>query len=279
MSDFRKPIRRPRKDSVSRAIQSARDAVQQKYVYQESEAPEAPEEEEDTAMEETGASSMDRIASAMEQMLAMQQQQSALIAALQKDAASRHVREETRPKARQEVRQRFRNEPEGVKDRKGNVIFRRSFESVDPMDLPQEFLDALKADDYTVEWKSEYALNMRRVTYISKLQANGGWEPVLNERIPGRYPGEPEEPIRHEGMILMERPAALSRQARREDYEKSRDQINMRQRNWGVSSKREDYFDPHTAEAEKHTILRKTLEQADSSWAPELQVSSGDDFM
>lgn len=222
---------------------------------------------------------LDKLAEAVQQMAAMQKQQVEMMLLMQKQIAQVAVRPEIRPESRVEARTRVKErEPEGVRDRDGNILVRRSFESIDPMELPPEFVAAVQAENYSLEWKSEYIYNQQQTTYLSKLMNNGKWSPVLNSRIPGRYPGEPDEPIRHEGMMLMERPVGLTQQARAEEFSKARDQVNMRQRNWGVSSKKPDYFDAHTAEAEKHTILRKTLETSNPAWQPDLQIASDEDL-
>ena len=215
----------------------------------------------------------------VEHLVQVQAQQAEMLRLMQHSFLQRTERAEARDVARSDMRAQARpREPEGVKDRDGNVLVRRSFESMDPFELPYEFIAEAQAENYTLEWKSEYVYNQQRSSYIAKLMDNGKWKPVLNSRLPGRYPGDPDEPIRHDGMLLMERPAGLTQQARREDLIKAHEQVTMRQRNWGVSSKRPDYFDPHTAEAEKFTLLRKTLEVADSAWQPELQIALDSDL-
>lgn len=240
-----------------------------------------PEEDEPMATSKPadGGHSIDKLADAVEKMAAAQAQQAEFMLLMQKQLAQQSVRHEARPEERVSTRHMMRErEPEGVKDRDGNILVRRSFESLDPFELPAEFVASVKAENYSIEWKSEFVYNQQQTTYLSKLMTNGHWAPVLNNRLPGRYPGEPDEPIRHDGLILMERPAGLTAQARREDQMKARDQVNIQHKNWGVSSRRRDYFDPSTPEAEKHTLLRKTLEVADASWQPELQIASDGDL-
>lgn len=216
---------------------------------------------------------------AVDRIARVEAQQAEILLLMRQALSQQSERPEARAPGRSDTRAQARpRAPEGVKDRDGNVLVRRSFESMDPFELPFEFVAAVQAENYTLEWKAEYVYNQERSSYIAKLRDNGKWKPVLNSRLPGRYPGGPDEAIRHDGMILMERPAGLTQQARREDAVKAYDQVNMRQRNWGVSSKRPDYFDPHTAEAEKHTLLRKTLEVADSAWQPELQIALDSDL-
>ena len=177
-------------------------------------------------------------------------------------------REDLRPKTRVE---------EGIKDRHGNILTRRSNIGHNPFELPEEFIEAIHAENYSIEWKTELVHNQHRSTYVAALMDNH-WTPVLNERLPGRYPGEPNEPIRHDGLMLMERPMGLTIQARREDDRAAREQVYARKRDWGVDSKRRDLFDPSTPDARAHTLLRSTSEQAPASWSPELTVAAGDEF-
>jgi len=223
--------------------------------------------------------SIDKLAKAMESLAAAQAKQSEALMAMQRQIAAQAARPEARAKTREETRGRDRSADfEGVADRDGNILVRRSFESMDPFELPAEFLEEVRAEGYSLEWKSEFVYNQQQTTYLSKLMSNGHWRPVLNSRLPGRYPGEPDEAVRHEGMILMERPLGLTLQARREDERGARDQLMMRQNNWGVNSKNPQYFDPHTAEAEKHTLLRRTIEPTEAAWRPELQIAADTDL-
>lgn len=250
------------------------DAMDDKFA-----APEPEKEPMATVKPAAEGAAIDKLAEAVEKMAAAQAQQAEFMLLLQKQMAQQAVRVEVRTEERVSTRHRMReSEPEGVKDRDGNILVRRSFESLDPFELPAEFVAAVKAENYSLEWKSEFIYNQQQTTYLSKLMTNGHWTPVLNSRLPGRYPGDPDEPIRHEGLMLMERPLGLTAQARREDQMKARDQVNIQHKNWGVNSKRRDYFDPSTPEAEKHTLLRKTLEVADAAWQPELQIASDADL-
>jgi hypothetical protein len=163
--------------------------------------------------------------------------------------------------------------------RDGEVVTRRAqFASSDPFELPPEFVEATLAEGYTLEWKTRLVYNEERGVYISRLQRDGGWRPVKNSRLLGVFSGEEEEAVQHDGMILMERRVELTNAARREEQISAREQLLMRQRNWGVDSKREDYFDPNTQEAQKHTLLRAQRERADPSWAPSHTIAGGDEF-
>lgn len=211
-------------------------------------------------------------------MAESQKQMADQIAALGKQVAEdrREVRAEAARPKRAQVRETGITTATG---RDGEVLMRRAqFAASDPFDLPPDFIAATLAENYSLEWKTESVYNEQRGVYISRLQRDGGWRPVQNKRLPGVFAGEEEEPVRHDGMILMERPLSLTMAARREEQISAREQLLMRQRNWGVDSKREDYFDPHHPESEKHTLLRAMREQADPSWAPMHTIASGDEF-
>lgn len=239
-------------------------------------APEALEVNEANEVNEVNpVTASPDLASVLQHIAAAQAQQATVMLELQSRLARQEARITTRADARPEGRTAVRPaEPQGVLDRDGNILVRRSFDSIDPFELPSEFLEAVAAEGYSVEWKGYSVFNQVQTTYMASLQANGHWRPVLNERLPGRYPGEPHEPICHGGLMLMERPAALTEQARREDNLRAANQVNMQHKNWGVNSKRRDYFDPDAPNAARFTLLRKTFEASDDAWRPELTVAS-----
>jgi hypothetical protein len=219
-----------------------------------------------------------QMAQFMTMMSASHKEMSSQIAALgrQVDENRKEVRAEaTRPK-RPQARESGVTTATG---RDGEVLTRRAqFASNDPFELPADFVAATLAENYSLEWKTEYVYNEQRGVYISRLQRDGGWRPVQSKRLPGVFSGDDEEPVRHDGMILMERPLDLTMAARREEQISAREQLLMRQRNWGVDSKREDYFDVNHPQAQKDTLLRAVREVADPSWAPTHTIASGDDL-
>jgi hypothetical protein len=234
-----------------------------------------PESSEESSATEALALQM---AQFMTMMSASHKEMSSQIAALGKQVAEdrREVRTEAARPKRTQARETGITTATG---RDGEVLTRRAqFAASDPFDLPPDFIAATLAENYSLEWKTEYVYNEQRGVYISRLQRDGGWRPVQNKRLPGVFAGEEEEPVRHDGMILMERPLDLTIAARREEQISAREQLLMRQRNWGVDSKREDYFDPNTQEAQKHTLLRAMREVADPSWAPSHTIASNDEF-
>jgi hypothetical protein len=166
---------------------------------------------------------------------------------------------------------------DAVYDRQGNIVTRRAQRSLDPFELPEEFMIAERADDYTAEWKSYRVLNMDMDAYINDLY-NDGWAPVKSSRIPGRYGGSEDEPIVHQGMMLMERPAGLTRMARREQEMASREQVNSRKRDWGVDERRKRVFDPEGRFSENLNRIRSTVEQAPDFSYPQHDIASADEL-
>jgi hypothetical protein len=241
-----------------------------------------PEPMTKTEKEPTEVSATDALALQMAQFMQMvmeaQKDTNAKIAELGKKISEE--RKEVRAEAPRPQRPKARDTGiTQVVGRDGEVLTRRAqFAASDPFELPPDFVAATLAENYSLEWKTEYVYNEERGVYISRLQRDGGWRPVKNNRLPGVFSGDGEEPVRHDGMILMERPLDLTLAARREEQISAREQLLMRQRNWGVDSKREDYFDPHHPESEKHTLLRAMREVADPSWAPTHTIASDNEF-
>ena len=202
------------------------------------------------------------------------------IAATQAEQAKRIAALAKRPAKIERPGSRASARPEGedsVYDRQGNIVTRRAQRSLDPFELPEEFVIAQRSDDYTAEWKSFRVLNMDMDAYINDLY-NDGWTPVKSSRIPGRYGGEADEPIIHQGMMLMERPAGLTRLARREQEMASREQVNSRKRDWGVDARRKRVFDPEGRFSENLNRIRSTVEQAPASSYPDLEIASADEL-
>lgn len=161
-----------------------------------------------------------------------------------------------------------------IAGRGGELLSRRHDDVTNQYELPPEFIEMTNAEGYDLEWKTEFVYGQERVTYQAKLHANG-WRPVLNNRLPGLFAAEGETgPIRHEGMILMERPMPLTKEARAEEASKATDQIRIKHQSWGVETKDKSIFDPGTPMARSHTIQpRSSFEAADPAWQPKLDVA------
>ena len=161
--------------------------------------------------------------------------------------------------------------------RDGERLARRHDNTSDPFELPPEFIEMARADGFSLEWKAASVHGKDRTRYIAKLQANG-WRSVPSNRLPGMYAPEGDNGVvTYEGMILMERPLALTEEARREDAHKAREQVQMKHDSWGVSSKNTEIFDPNTHNARSHTIApRSSIEATDPNWQPRLEIAQED---
>jgi hypothetical protein len=237
----------------------------------------APEPKADEAEVSAVDALAGQMAQFMQMMTASQKEMAGQISALGKQVADRReIRVEARAPQRPQARESAVTTAIG---RDGETVTRRAqFAASNPFDLPTEFVEATLEEGYTLEWKTRFVYNEERGVYISRLQRDGGWRPVLNDRLPGVFSGEENEAVQHDGMILMERPVGLTNAARREEQHSAREQVLMRQRNWGIESKRDDYFDVNHPQAQRDTLLRAVREQADPSWAPSHTIAGDNEF-
>ncbi len=184
---------------------------------------------------------------------------------------------QTRTQERQTSRERRTSRI--VQGRNGEMLSRRHDDSIDPFELPPELVEQARQEGWDYEWKTENVRGSDMLNYQAKLHANG-WRPVPSSRLPGVYgPENDEGPVRHDGMILMERPLQLTIDARADEDRKAREQVRLKHESWGVSSKDTRIFDPNTAMAKSFTISpTASVEPSDPSWRPTLPIASADDL-
>jgi len=201
---------------------------------------------------------------------------------LMADNAAIKARLDERESIRPEVRQPARESAPGalasgeIRGRDGQIVSRRNDDSINPFDLPPEFIQRTAEDGYVLEWKRESTYGQPNDDYLSRLKDNG-WEVVPASRMPGRFSARDDENyIRHQGMILMERRWELCEAARVEEAKKARSQVLMKQQSWGVDSSNEAVFNTTAPNAMQHTLLRQAVEPTPASWKPNLPVA-GDD--
>jgi len=124
--------------------------------------------------------------------------------------------ESTREPIRETVRDSVR--PSGaveVMGRNGKILSRKRGGNVDRFFVPPEVIP----EGWTYEWKRETLLGMPDTAHMQNMSANG-WSPVMAETHPGLFmPNDYKGPIRRDDMILMERPAELTEEARREEQQ------------------------------------------------------------
>lgn len=124
--------------------------------------------------------------------------------------------ESTREPIRETIRDSVR--PSGaveVMGRNGKILSRKRGGNVDRFFVPPEVIP----EGWTYEWKRETLLGMPDTAHMQNMSANG-WSPVMAETHPGLFmPNDYKGPIRRDDMILMERPAELTEEARREEQQ------------------------------------------------------------
>ena len=183
--------------------------------------------------------------------------------------------------ARQSVRpsrpvQRQSYAPVTAVGRSGEVLSRsRVTDSINPHELPVEFVEEARADGFELEWKRYNVYGMDQPSYIAGMLANG-WRPVCASRLPGYFSNESEGAIIYEGQILMERPTELCEEARRDEARKAAAQVQVKHQSWGVESRDESVFATQTPNIKNDTYLNVRRERAPADLQPSLAIDDGD---
>lgn len=129
-------------------------------------------------------------------------------------------------------------EPRKERKRKGSAV-------IDPFQIPAERIPT----GVTYEWKRLSTMGKEDPSYMMGLQENG-WDPVPADRhkeyMPQNYKGTT---IERDGLILMERPAYLTEEARAEDDYLSRQQIRDKEQQLALTPK--DQLDRTTPKLSK----------------------------
>ncbi len=109
-----------------------------------------------------------------------------------------------------------------VVTRSGRVVSRASAVSgVDQFFIPPNIIPP----GWSWEWKNYTVAGQRTPEYEAEM-AQVGWEPVLAESYPGVFLPEGEKgSIIRKGMILMERPMALTHEARKEEKRRADERV------------------------------------------------------
>ena len=82
---------------------------------------------------------------------------------------------------------------------------------------------------WSYEWKMKSVLGQEDPTYQTQL-ARTGWEAVPSNRHPDMMPiGEKYAIIERKGMVLMERPLAITEEVKRLDLRNARDQVRQKE--------------------------------------------------
>lgn len=126
---------------------------------------------------------------------------------------------QTRETTREEVREM----PEHTEER----LQRRARRNADHFAIDKRMVPT----GYTYEWKRETYVGLPDVAHQLELRENG-WRPVPSKRHPHMMPPgyDGTGPIKLNGMVLMERPIYLTKEARQEMYDDAVEALGQRQR-------------------------------------------------
>ena len=128
-----------------------------------------------------------------------------------------------RPPMRPAMRE---DDPRAAAARRAAEI-RGQFENVD--EGVDEFRTPRAPDGWTYEWKRRTLLGQEDPAYQVEL-ARMGWEPVSTNRHPEMMPIQGSHPvIERKGMVLMQRPAVISDEARATELRKARNQVRVKE--------------------------------------------------
>lgn len=119
-----------------------------------------------------------------------------------------------------------RSEP--VRDGVRRERKRRGGQAQDKFELPENMTADFKARGMTPEWKrvSTYGATD---PYYEVFMAEQGWEPVDSTRYPGFVTSKHSGPILRDGLMLMERPVELTREAKQEDLDTARGVVRAKE--------------------------------------------------
>jgi hypothetical protein len=129
----------------------------------------------------------------------------------------------SRPAMRPAMRE---DDPRAAAARRAAEI-RGQFDNVD--EGVDEFRTPNAPDGWTYEWKRRTLLGQEDPAYQVEL-ARMGWEPVSTNRHPEMMPMQGAHPvIERKGMVLMQRPAVISDEARANELRKARNQVRVKE--------------------------------------------------
>lgn len=123
------------------------------------------------------------------------------------------AREIAKEPIRETVREPVRSGTREVVGRDGKALSRKRGGNVDRFYIPPHIVPY----GWTYEWKRESLFGQEDTAHLIHMQENG-WRPVMAETHPGYFmPEGYKGAIRRDGLIMMERPAELTEEARNEE--------------------------------------------------------------
>lgn len=141
--------------------------------------------------------------------------------------------------------------PVRERKRKGGTL-------VDRYALSQDMLDDIAARGMSVEWKRETVMGANDPSYDVFMREQG-WEPIDGSRYPDFVAHDHKGPIRRDGMILMERPIELTKEAMGEERAAARDAVRIKEEQLGTA--RAGEFQRHRDDGSSTVRVNRTVER------------------
>lgn len=147
----------------------------------------------------------------------------------------------------------------------GRTRKRRS--DADQFHIPPEIIP----DGWDYQWVTFSVYGQEQTANLVSMQENG-WTPVPADRHAGMFmPAEHKGSIIRDGLMLVERPMALTIEARQEEHRKSRTQSNDARRLFGMRGAPEKGFVTDTPTARRVNGVTTSYESTGDIPRPELQ--------
>lgn len=155
-------------------------------------------------------------------------------------------------------------------NRQGVPVHRGAAEvGVDRFWIPPDLLKRVRSEGYSWEWKEETVLGQKR-SGVAAIQAQVGWEPVMHESYPGVFApqfdadGQPVKgPVRRDGLMLMERPLALTEEAMRDEKRKADEKVGRAKHQYSKIDTGGAPTAEFDATAQRASYIRSSTERVD----------------
>lgn len=135
-----------------------------------------------------------------------------------------------------------------TRKRKGGTL-------VDKYAVPPDLIP----DGMSWEWKTESVYGQTDSSYMAFMREQG-WEPVMADRYPGVFMEDSYHgAIRRDGLLLMERPVELTREAMAEERLAARDAIRIKEAQ--LHGAPEGQFQRHRADGSPTVSINRTVER------------------
>jgi hypothetical protein len=129
---------------------------------------------------------------------------------------------------------------------------------VDKYDLPDSMKADFKERGMDAEWKRETVYGATDPAYDVFMREQG-FEPVDSSRYPEFVTAGQTGPIRRDGMILMERPIELTKEAKAEERAAANEAVRVKEEQLGTAGRGE--FQRQRADGSSTVAINKTVER------------------